>query len=83
VTLVAPQAIGTEVPTSSGRQSLAIFGGIPEQLRWTTEVAHMVRVDAALGIMRVFLSWAPTGLVEEHIKQKVVVPRIDLRQRLV
>lgn len=83
VALCASETVGTEVPAHPRQQCLAVFWIVLEEVRRPAKVAHVMRVDAPLRVMRVLLSGAPAGLVEEHIEQKVVITHVKLRQLMV
>lgn len=77
VALVAFEAFRALVPADALGERLAVFWRVFENLGGPPEVAHVVRVDAALAVVAVFLGWTPRGLVEEHVKHESVLIQIE------
>ena len=74
VTLAAENPVRTHLPARIGgllvAQILAIFWRVLKDFRWSSEVTHMVCVNAALGVMRILAIWAPSRLIFEHIERE-------------
>lgn len=51
VALAALEAARAQIPADTRDQGLAVLGIVFEEVRWSPEVTHVVRVDAPLGIM--------------------------------
>jgi len=70
---VAEQAFGTHLPAKLRiivAHELAILRCILKDLWWSSEVSHVMSVDATFRIVRLFPIWAPARLVSEHVKGK-------------
>jgi len=57
---------------NSFSQGFAIFSQIAKEFWRPSKVSEMMCVDAAFGVVRVFLGWTPCSFILEHIK------RVDL-----
>lgn len=83
VTLAAFEPTRALIPSNTVLEGLTVLRGVLEQIRRTPEIACVVRVDARLGVMAVFLSRAPACLVVEHEKDVAFFLCIDIIQSLV
>jgi hypothetical protein len=77
VALVAFEALRALVPANSFLKYLAVFGRILKYLGWTAEVAHVVRVDAALTVVRILFGWTPSCFVHKHVKYEAVLVQVQ------
>lgn len=68
--LVAFKPVFALVPPNSFNESLTILWQIFENVRWSSEVSHVMSVDTTLWIMGIFLVWTPTTLIFEHVEGK-------------
>ena len=88
VALVAEKSVGALLPAilrvlALVRQRLAILWRVLEDLGRASEVPHVVGVDAAFRVMRVFPVWTPARLVSEHVECKHFETFVDVVQVLV
>jgi len=79
-TLYAPLAV---IPPQTVLEGLAVFGCVLKQISWPSEVARVMCVDATLGVVTIFLRWAPASFVEEHIKDVALFLCVDFCEPLV
>jgi len=68
VTFITLKTFITFIPANTFNKGLTILRQILEKFRWPSEVSGVVCVDATFGIMGVFLIWAPTGFILEHVE---------------
>ena len=80
VALNASKPIWAKVPANTLDERLAVFRVVLEDVRRSAKVTHVVCIDTTLGVMRVFIGWAPTRLIEKHIKQIPIVAHVHLLQ---
>lgn len=80
VALCALEATWALVPTDSLQEHLTILGRILKDLGWTAEITHVMRVDAALAVVAVFLGWAPGCLVHKHVENEAVLIQVQTLQ---
>jgi hypothetical protein len=50
-------------------QGFAIFSQVAKEFWRPSKVSEMMWVDAAFGVVRVFLGWTPCSFILEHIKR--------------
>lgn len=68
VAFVTFQAFFAFIPACSFNKSFTVFGQVLEQLRWPSEVTSVMRIDAAFGVVGVFIVGTPACLVFKHIE---------------
>lgn len=78
--LGALETFGTLIPADALSQDFTVLGRVFEYLGWAAEVPHVVRIDAALAIVAVFLGWAPGRLVHEHVEDEAVLVQVETLQ---
>lgn len=83
VTLATLDALVAVVPAKAILERLAVFGGVLDQVGRASEVARVVRKNATLRIMTVFLCWTPTRFVEEHEEDVAFLPCVNVHEWLV
>ena len=83
VTLAALDALLAVVPAYTILEGLAVLRGILKEVGRPSEVAGVMRIDAALRVVAVLLCWAPTRLVEEHEEDIPLLLRVNVSQGLV
>ena len=83
VALCALEPLRTLVPADPLLKDLAVLGRIFEYFGRTTEVAHVVRIDAALAVVRIFFRRTPRSLVHEHVEDEAVLVQIQTLQVVV
>ena len=83
---VAEQAFGAHLPAKLRvivAHELAVFRCILKDLWWSSEVSHVMSVDATFRIVRLLPIWAPARLVSEHVKSKCLQGLINCVQVLI
>jgi len=83
VALRTLEPLWTLVPTDSLLKYLAVLGRVFEYFGRAAEVAHVVRVDAALAVVRILLSGTPSGLVHKHVEDEAVLVQIKALQVII
>ena len=83
VTLVALNTTLAVLPAFAVLERLAVLRSILEQTRRSAEVPRVMRINATLGVVAVLFGRAPAGLVEEHVEDVALLPRVNLIQFLV
>lgn len=83
VTFSALESSWTLVPTDSFGQHFTVFGCILENLRRSSKITHMVRVNTTLAIVAILFSGTPSCLVHEHVKDESVLVQIQVLQVVV
>lgn len=88
VALVALQALRAGIPASALNKSFAVFCRVLEDFNWPSKVTHVVGINAAFAVVRIFLGWTPTGLVVEHVENILVffverIPDFGIQKRTV
>lgn len=78
--LGALETFGALIPADALSQDFTVLGRVFEYLGWAAEVPHVVRIDAALAIVAVFLGWAPGRLVHEHVEDEAVLVQVETLQ---
>ena len=71
------------VPPHTILKRVAILGGILEQVRRSSKVTCMMRVNATLRIVTILFRWTPACFIEKHEEYVALLFCINLIQSLI
>ena len=71
------------VPPHTILKRVTILGGILEQVRRSSKVTCMMRVNATLRIVTILFRWTPACFIEKHEEYVALLFHINLIQSLI
>ena len=83
MTFIALQTFWTLVPTNAFSQHEAVFWRILENFGWSSEISHVVGVNATFAVVTFFLRGTPSSFVHEHIEHESIFVQVQLLQVVV